>query len=304
MFIDKFGNHWYKGNLHTHTTLSDGKLSPDDTKRFYRSQGYDFLALTDHWIYGEGSESDESGLLILSGTEYNFNDEDTVRGVFHIVGVGMTDDPMKKIGRESTAQETIDEILTCGGAAILAHPAWSLNTCEMLMGFERISALEIFNSVSDLPRNCRPYSGIVVDQLASRGVYHKLAATDDTHFYLGEEARSYIYVNLYDKPFNRENLVAAIIAGEYIATQGPIFTTRVDGGEYVVECGADSNVVGVAFFTNRPWENQRSVMSDDGEPLTEARFPIHKNDRFVRAELYTQDRKTGWSQITPLKAEN
>ena len=47
MFIDKFGNHWYKGNLHTHTTRSDGKLSPDDTKRFYRSQGYDFLALTD-----------------------------------------------------------------------------------------------------------------------------------------------------------------------------------------------------------------------------------------------------------------
>ena len=45
-------------------------------------------------------------------------------------------------------------------------------------------------------------------------------------------------------------------------------------------------------------------MSDDGEPLTEARFPIHKNDRFVRAELYTKDRKTGWSQITPLKAEN
>ena len=96
--------------------------------------------------------------------------------------------------------------------------------------------------------------------------------TDDTHFYLGEEARSYIYVNLYDKPFNRENLVAAIIAGEYIATQGPIFTTRVDGGEYVVECGEDSNVVGVTFFTNRPWENQRSVMSDGGEAVDRGAF--------------------------------
>ena len=300
MFIDKYGNHWYKGNLHTHTTRSDGKLAPDETKRLYRSHGYDFLALTDHWIYGEGNEQDESGLLLLSGTEYNFNGEDTVKGVYHIVGVGMTDDPMKKIGRESTAQETIDEILACGGAAILAHPAWSLNTCEMLMGFSHISALEIYNSVSAAPRNCRPYSGIVVDQLASRGIFHKLAATDDTHFYLGEEARSYIYVNLRDKPLNRENLICAILAGEYFATQGPIFTTRVEGGEYVVECEAASRVVGVTFFTNRPWENQRSVMSTDGSPLTEARFTIHKNDRFVRAELYSQDGSTGWSQITPV----
>ena len=41
-----------KGTLHTHTTWSDGMHTPKETAEHYRSQGYDFLALTDHWVYG------------------------------------------------------------------------------------------------------------------------------------------------------------------------------------------------------------------------------------------------------------
>ena len=39
---------WYKGNLHTHTTNSDGELSPEDVISSYRKKGYDFLVITDH----------------------------------------------------------------------------------------------------------------------------------------------------------------------------------------------------------------------------------------------------------------
>lgn len=37
-----------KGNLHTHTHLSDGLLSPEAVIARYRALGYDFLAITDH----------------------------------------------------------------------------------------------------------------------------------------------------------------------------------------------------------------------------------------------------------------
>ena len=37
-----------KGNLHTHTHLSDGLLSPEAVIARYRQLGYDFLAITDH----------------------------------------------------------------------------------------------------------------------------------------------------------------------------------------------------------------------------------------------------------------
>lgn len=44
-----------KGNLHTHTTWSDGVHTPAETAKHYRSKGYDFLALTDHWVLRDSS---------------------------------------------------------------------------------------------------------------------------------------------------------------------------------------------------------------------------------------------------------
>ena len=143
MYIDKNGDRWYRGNLHTHTTRSDGRKSPEETKAAYRAAGYDFMALTDHWKYGENIENDPSGLLILSGTEYNFGGEDTLGGVYHIVGVGMKSDPLEAISKSSTPQQTVDEILKRGGAAICAHPAWSMNTWEMMASLKYYPKTEI-----------------------------------------------------------------------------------------------------------------------------------------------------------------
>lgn len=58
---------WYKGNLHTHTTASDGRYTPEETMNLYRRLGYDFLALTDHWILSKGGWYDN--MLLLPGIE-------------------------------------------------------------------------------------------------------------------------------------------------------------------------------------------------------------------------------------------
>ena len=42
------GRFW-RGNLHTHSTRSDGRLPPEAVADFYKGAGYDFLALTDHF---------------------------------------------------------------------------------------------------------------------------------------------------------------------------------------------------------------------------------------------------------------
>ena len=47
-------NNWYKGNLHMHTTRSDGKVTPEEAKKIYYQAGYDFIALTDHRRPGMG----------------------------------------------------------------------------------------------------------------------------------------------------------------------------------------------------------------------------------------------------------
>ena len=41
---------FYRGNLHTHCTESDGDYPVEEVVRRYREKGYDFLALSDHFL--------------------------------------------------------------------------------------------------------------------------------------------------------------------------------------------------------------------------------------------------------------
>ncbi|MYD95309.1 MAG: hypothetical protein F4Y02_16835, partial [Chloroflexi bacterium] len=44
---------WYRGNLHAHSTNSDGAKSPADAVAWYRDAGYDFMALSDHHVVSD-----------------------------------------------------------------------------------------------------------------------------------------------------------------------------------------------------------------------------------------------------------
>lgn len=47
---------WWKGNLHTHSLWSDGDDYPEMIMDWYKSNGYDFVALSDHNILAEGEK--------------------------------------------------------------------------------------------------------------------------------------------------------------------------------------------------------------------------------------------------------
>lgn len=48
--IFELPGNFYRGNLHTHSNRSDGVLDPEEVCRRYQAEGYDFIALTDHFI--------------------------------------------------------------------------------------------------------------------------------------------------------------------------------------------------------------------------------------------------------------
>jgi len=68
-----------RGNLHAHTTFSDGVRTPEGLVGEYERLGYDFLAITDHFDhdnlvhpdYEETIAALESGLLIFRGIYLN-----------------------------------------------------------------------------------------------------------------------------------------------------------------------------------------------------------------------------------------
>lgn len=47
---------WYKGNLHTHSLWSDGDDYPEVIIDWYRENGYDFIALSDHNTIADGEK--------------------------------------------------------------------------------------------------------------------------------------------------------------------------------------------------------------------------------------------------------
>lgn len=278
--------HWYKVGLHIHTTLSDGALHPEEAACIYKAAGFDAIAITDHWHYhGDG---EIAGLKIISGCEYNIGGTDSTNGVMHIVGVGMQANPC--LTPQNTRQEIIDAINTCGGIAILAHPAWSLNTIDDAQALTGFGATEIYNTVSDVNQSSRPYSGYFVDTLANRGITYPLLATDDVHYYDGnDETKSYIMVQA--ESLSTGGILQAIRAESFYATQGPELCVFRDGHKIVVRC---SPCVKIMFLSNAVWAPDKILR---GEDLTYAEYPIKDFEQWIRVEVVDGEGRYGWSNI-------
>mgnify|MGYP001193246418 FL=1 len=60
---------FYKGNIHSHTTRSDGRLSPEAAISEYRDRGYHFLILTEHNRYTDLKGYDSDNFILLPGME-------------------------------------------------------------------------------------------------------------------------------------------------------------------------------------------------------------------------------------------
>lgn len=288
MITDRYGKRRYKVNLHMHTKESDGFVSFDDAIARYAAVGYDAVAVTDHWKISKTEE--RSGLLVLSGVEFDTRTFDCRAGVYHILGIAMQRTPA--IEKYDSAQKILDEIHAAGGFAILAHPAWSLNTPEDIMKLNGVDATEIYNTVSGVHESRRPDSSLIVDMLATKGHVLPLTAADDAHYYDNDDCRSFIMVEA--DACTEEALMEAIRAGRYYATEGPEIHIRREGDEIVVET---SSVCEIIFHSNIAWAER--VHSGGG--LTEARHPIGQKECFVRAEAVDADGRRAWSQIIAIE---
>ena len=63
------GARQYKANLHCHSNLSDGRLTPEELVRAYREQGYSILAITDHEASYDHTAASQPDFLLVTGYE-------------------------------------------------------------------------------------------------------------------------------------------------------------------------------------------------------------------------------------------
>ena len=289
MYTDLFGKTRYKVNLHMHTNMSDGRRTPEEAVRIYKEHGYDAVALTDHWVAGENGSL--NGVTLLSGAEYNCGGSDCRNGVFHIVAIGCEKKP--DINKYMEAQEMIDAIHAAGGLAVLAHPAWSLNSPAQILPLKGFDATEIYNSVSAVHHSRRPDASIIVDMLGAEGRYYSLVVADDAHYYDGsDECKSFIMVQAEEN--TPAELKKAIKAGRFYASQGPEVHLFKDGNEFVARTSPVSSII---FLSNYVW----APRAFDGDGITEARYTPREGEKFIRVMVEDADKKMAWSQIIPVE---
>ena len=290
MYIDKNGDKWYKVGLHIHTTISDGFKSPKEMARIYKNSGFDAVAMTDHWVYH--GEDEIEGLKIISGCEYNLGTSNTIHDVMHIVGIGMKEDP--KIARESaTRQGVIDTIKEYGGFAIFAHPHWSLNDKEDAKELKGFSFVEIYNSVSDVYMSNRADSSYIIDSLANDGVIIPIIATDDVHYYNGQD-NGISFVMVKAKSAEQKDILTALKGGCYYSSQGPHLAVWREGDQIMCECSPCQKI---AFMSNSAWGPDRMVRKDCVE---RAEYKIKDFEKWVRVEVTDKDSKRAWSNTIKL----
>ncbi len=286
MYKDLFGKTRQKVGLHIHTTNSDGKATPQKAIEIYKSHGYDAIAFTDHNKYNEGEKLE--GITIISGAEYNSASGETLSGVYHILGLFTEHDPEAN-GLVDTPQAVIDKIHAAGGIAVLAHPAWSLNTPEMIMALKGIDATEIYNAVSECGQSFRPDSSILVDMLASRGYIYPLLATDDAHYYEGSD-NCVGYIMAEAETAEPEDIKRAIIEKHFYASQGPEIHIVRDGDIFKIYT---SPVEHIYVASNASWA-KRTTHGDD---VTYMEYTPREFETFVRAFCVDKNGKSAWTNI-------
>jgi hypothetical protein len=294
---------WYKGNVHTHTSRSDGDSSLDEVVQWYAFRKYDWLVITDHH---QGLPQDEAdrlslqyGMLVIPGIE--------VTGWTHVVGLGITKgiDP-DKFSMKSTVeslQKAVDWIRDQGGVPILAHPNWGNR-----YGAEEISRIRDCNlfEVHNASPDCNTFSAgelegtdRIWDKVLNRGKILYGVGSDDAHHYRPEKfhtqhnsahgAEGWTYVKCVS--LSQESVFSALNAGDCVASSGPFpVKAEIHNGQYQVEVGDDYKHFHytVAFISDKGIVAERFGK--------EAVYEFKGDEIWVRARVFCSSGKYLWTQ--------
>ena len=64
---------FYKANLHVHTTVSDGVMTPHEVKKMYQDEGYSVVAFSDHEVMVPHNYLTDDSFLAMTATEISIN---------------------------------------------------------------------------------------------------------------------------------------------------------------------------------------------------------------------------------------
>jgi hypothetical protein len=273
---------WYKTNLHTHSTTSDGKSPLADVVKTYRGLGYQVLAITDHEKTNDVNGYSDANFILISGMETHPQCH-TASTRFHLVCLNLP--AGFAMPQELEAQQRIDLVNKVGGEVIFAHPYWSGHTINEIAPLNNIVGLEVYNTTcSDCGKGT---SSVQWDDVLKSKKHIAGFANDDAHD-MKEAGGGWIMLKA--PKLTLDAVMTAIKTGCFYATTGPQIK------DFHV---ADSNV----YISCSPAKEIRIIDTGHGgkiirakgsELLTKFEAKMPKSS-CIRAEVVDVNDKVAWT---------
>jgi hypothetical protein len=303
------GGNWYVGQVHIHTTRSDGTNSPADMEAAYHDAGYNFVISTDHrgtspyFVQADSGltpDPDNSAtgkdLLWIRGSELGF-------GQVHMGAWGHTvDAPITTTG----IQAQIDAVRQNGGITAINHPmnfepgyAWEWYT--EIKTNKRYSVIETFNGKPRPEENGGAGEvNHLPDAVDLADEYYQIwwIGSDDCHKKDDpQQFNRYAVVVQTDSPsINQADILSSLDSGNHYIREtasGPeVRSVNVNGNAIILTLADIDSHYDVA------WKKRGDeVVQRDADIDTTATYVVHGDEGYIRAEIHRlSDNKRAFTQ--------
>lgn len=302
------GRTYYKANLHCHTVISDGRLTPEEVKREYQKRGYQIVAFTEHNIYTNHEELNDGSFLAIGALEtdinaygertkdyshiktYHLNWYDTRPGERTEEKSRLTR-PEQRYGDLEFLNGYISAMNDLGFLCCYNHPYWSLQNYDDYKGLEGLWGMEIYNHGCELD-GMFGYHPQAYDELLRAGRRIFCVSTDDNHNV--ENGKTSLcdsfggYVRIGAEAFTYADVMRALQNGEFYSCSVPdgkgdapeIYEMTLTGRRLSVKCSPAERI-----FIKTGGRNCYKAVAGEGETLTEAEFLLSGNEIYIRADI-------------------
>lgn len=282
---------FYRGALHTHSTNSDGNLTPQQLVQFYRNGGFDFIAVTDHfWEKYNFPVTDTSAYRTADFTTLIAAEMHTMGtplgGEWHIIGVGLPLDfaPTKP---DETAAELVRRAHEAGAWVSVAHPGSQGFVAEDFIALEYADATEVYNE-GPSGYDDRVDGWFLADAVAASGRRLGVVAVDDAH-HDDRAAAGVAHTMVKAESLDPDSILHALQNRHYYASQGPeIFDVQIVDGELEVRC---SPVVAV----NASGRGGPAAYAVSPSGITTCSLPLDNFHGYVRVTIRDKWNRRAWT---------
>jgi len=301
-----------RGNLHTHSLLSDGSSPVEAVVAWYRSLGYQFVAMTEHNLQIDASLRDAlsaPGFVVLPGEEVTNHWGDRGGRPLHVNALCApreTPGGFDFVRPDEGLAGTLEDIRAEGGIPLVNHPnfQWTLTEDDIARGASGRYLLEIWSghpSVNPGGDGERPSAEAIWDGLLARGADAIPVAVDDTHNLPGDPSGGNAlpgraWVETFGGETSTVAICAALARGDLYASNGPALARiSVQRDTFLV---ATTDPAASVVFLGERGETLAQVRAADVAPKADVReltYRLTGGETLVRARVSDAAGRHAWT---------